>query len=131
MVGVFGAAAVYFTRGRPVLKASRLTETVLLTPRGLRVESSVYGIQEIPLERLEELVLRDLSSYRAYRQRQVEGFYRHGLLCARGDGIQVRFGGGLEGVELEYVRDLLIQRMVAWARSIPEAPDGTRVRVDL
>jgi len=134
VLGLVGAALAVLAVGvfgRPVLQASGLTETVLLTPRSLRVESSVHGVQEVPLERLEELALRDLSSHKHYRQTQVEQFYRHGLLLARGDEVQARFGGALDGVELEYVRDLLIDRMVAWARSIPEAPDGTRVRVDL
>ncbi len=117
VMGVLGAAAFVGTRGRAVLQASRLTETVLLTPRSLRVDSSVYGVQEIPLEKLEELVLRDLSPHKRYRQTQVEGFFCHGFLRARGDEIQARFGGALDGVELEYVRDLLIHRMVAWGRS--------------
>ncbi len=115
-LGVVVAALSVALPVRRAWQADRLTETLRLTPQSLRVESSLYGNHEIPLSQLEELVLRDLSADARHRETQAERYFRHGFLCARSDQVQARFGGALEGVELEYVRDLLLQRIAAWAQ---------------
>lgn len=93
------------------LRANRMREKILLTQDVLRVESSVHGRHEIPLRLLEELTV-DRVGARKSRQTQVEQHFRAGVVCARSDATTARFGGALPDAELEYLRDLLVQRIL-------------------
>lgn len=93
-------------------QANRMREHVLLSSQALLVDSNLYGRHEIPLSRLEELHLHRMGRDQGGRENQVEQHFRAGFLCARSDERTARFGGGLSLPELEYARDLLLQRMI-------------------
>lgn len=93
------------------VRANRMRERILLTQDVLRVESSVHGRHEIPLRLLEELTV-DRVADRKSRQTQVEQHFRAGVVAARSDATTARFGGALPDAELEYLRDLLVQRIL-------------------
>lgn len=97
--------------------ASRLTESLRLTRRSLKVDSTLYGRHEIPLAELEDLFLRDFRKNRMYRNFQVERYFPVGCLCARSDRVQACFGGSLDETNLEYLRALLLNRIVEYTRS--------------
>lgn len=97
--------------------ASRLTESLRLTRRSLKVDSTLYGRHEIPLAELEDLFLRDFRENRMYRNYQVERYFPVGCLCARSDRVQACFGGSLDEANLEYLRALLLNRIVEYTRS--------------
>lgn len=97
--------------------ASRLTESLRLTRRSLKVDSTLYGRHEIPLAELEDLFLRDFRENRMYRNYQVERYFPVGCLCARSDRVQACFGGSLDEANLEYLRALLVNRIVEYTRA--------------
>ncbi len=88
------------------LKASRLQETIRLGKGLLEVESPYRG-GRIPLSRLEDLELHAFQSHGKKFRRGMERYFTCGYLSARSDQAEVRFGGGLQREELEYLRDLL------------------------
>jgi hypothetical protein len=96
--------------------ASRLTESLFLSRRSLKVESTMYGRHEIPLEELEDLILLDFRENQSYRNFQAERYFPMGCLCARSDRVEARFGGSLDGANLNYLRALLVNRIVEYTR---------------
>jgi len=98
-------------------QAARLTESVRLTPRSLRVDSTLYGHHEIPLEELEDLEVRDFRKNQQSRDFQAERFFPVGCLCARSDRVEACFGGSLDEANLEYLRALLVHRIVEFTKS--------------
>jgi hypothetical protein len=98
-------------------QAARLTESLRLTPRSLRVDSTLYGHHEIPLEELEDLTVRDFRKNQRSREIQVERFFPVGCLCARSDRVEACFGGSLDEANLEYLRALLVHRIVEFTKS--------------
>ncbi len=97
--------------------ASRLTESLRLSRRSLQVDSTLYGHHEIPLTELEDLFLRDYRQNRVYRNYQTERYFPVGCLCARSDRVQACFGGSLDEDNLEYLRALLVKRIVESTRA--------------
>ncbi|MGI5845502.1 MAG: hypothetical protein ACOX9B_15205 [Candidatus Xenobium sp.] len=96
--------------------ASRLTESLFLSRRSLKVESTMYGRHEIPLEELEDLILLDFRENQLNRNFQAERYFPVGYLCARSDRVEARFGGSLDEANLEYLRALLVNRIVEYTR---------------
>ncbi len=64
-----------------------------------------------------DLFLRDFRENRIYRNYQVERYFPVGCLCARSDRLQACFGGSLDETNLEYLRALLLNRIVEYTRS--------------
>ena len=96
--------------------ASRLTESLFLSRRSLKVESTLYGNHEIPLEELDDLFLRDFRENQIYRTFRPERYFPVGCLCARSSRVQACFGGSLDGANLNYLRALLVNRIVEYTR---------------
>ena len=112
------AGAIYVTL--PWIATSwpvaHLTESLFLSRRSLKVESTLYGNHEIPLEELDDLFLRDIRENRMHRRLQPERYFPVGCLCARSYRVEACFGGSLDGANLYYLRALLVNRIVEYTR---------------
>ncbi len=97
-------------------KLDHLVETVRLDRFGLKVDSTMEGHLEIPLQELRELVVIDKSSTVDSMKGKPIQPYRAGVLSAGTDLTDICAGRALEREELDYLHSLLLQRIVAFAR---------------